>query len=46
MVWEDKFSFFTFEFRKNKKSYTHHTYYDGKHEKEMFDLEFNKVKTR
>ena len=34
------------EFRKNKKSYTHHTYYDGKHEKEMFDLEFNKVKTR
>lgn len=34
------------EFRKNKKSYTHHTYYDGKHEKEMFDLEFNKVKTK
>ena len=34
------------EYRKNKTSYTHHTYYDGKHEKEMFALEFNKVKTR
>lgn len=34
------------EFRKNKKSYTHSVYYDGKREKEMLDLDLNKVKVK